>query len=126
MTEQEALAKIKQNNAENRKLKIFIPKKAKSIDTSILKDDILFIQLYPIFREDFSIRMIEIITEVVKGKTNVEVGKALFICEKTVKFHLTEIYKRIKLKSRAQLMAVVNEILRAEKEEQSLALPRRR
>ncbi|TXH09420.1 MAG: LuxR family transcriptional regulator [Spirochaetes bacterium] len=70
--------------------------------------------------------MIEIITEVVKGKTNVEVGKALFICEKTVKFHLTEIYKRIKLKSRAQLMAVVNEILRAEKEEQSLALPRQR
>ncbi len=41
---------------------------------------------------------------VVKGLSNKEVGDKLFVHEKTVKFHLTSIYKRLRIKTRAQLI----------------------
>lgn len=49
-------------------------------------------------------RQAEIAEKVSKGLTNKEVGKKLFIEEKTVKFHLTAIYKKIAVKSRAELI----------------------
>lgn len=39
-----------------------------------------------------------------KGLSNKEVGNQLFITEKTVKFHLSNIYKRLNVASRAQLI----------------------
>ena len=41
---------------------------------------------------------------VAKGLANKEVADRLFVTEKTVKFHLTNIYRKMKLKSRAQLI----------------------
>lgn len=41
---------------------------------------------------------------VCKGLSNNAVAKELFVTEKTVKFHLTNIYKKIKVKSRAELI----------------------
>ena len=38
-----------------------------------------------------------------QGLSNKQIGKRLFIAEKTVKFHLTNIYKRTRVKSRHQL-----------------------
>lgn len=39
-----------------------------------------------------------------QGLSNKEVATRLFVTEKTVKFHLTNIYKAMGLKSRAQLI----------------------
>jgi hypothetical protein len=39
-----------------------------------------------------------------KGLSNKEVASQLFVTEKTVKFHLTNIYKKMSVKSRAQLI----------------------
>jgi len=39
-----------------------------------------------------------------KGLSNKEVANQLFVTEKTVKFHLTNIYKKMNVKSRAQLI----------------------
>lgn len=49
-------------------------------------------------------REAEIAGYVNKGLSNKEVGNALFVTEKTVKFHLTNIYKKLGVKSRAQLI----------------------
>ncbi len=46
----------------------------------------------------------EVCALVVQGLSNQEIGKKLFITEKTVKFHLTNIYEKLELKSRAQLI----------------------
>jgi len=46
-----------------------------------------------------------------KGLTNKEIGDLLFVTEKTVKFHFTNIFKKCKVKSRVQLMAMVNNAL---------------
>jgi DNA-binding NarL/FixJ family response regulator len=39
-----------------------------------------------------------------KGLSNKEVASQLFITEKSVKFHLTNVYKKLALNSRAQLI----------------------
>ncbi|WP_374029758.1 response regulator transcription factor [Bdellovibrio bacteriovorus] len=41
---------------------------------------------------------------VAKGYSNKEIAEMLFVTEKTVKFHLTNIYKKEDVKSRAQLI----------------------
>ena len=41
---------------------------------------------------------------VVVGMSNQEIGSQIQISEKTVKFHLTSIYKKLSVKSRAQLI----------------------
>lgn len=51
-----------------------------------------------------TIREKEVISEVCKGKSNLEVGNTLGISEKTIKFHLTRIFKKEKVKSRSALM----------------------
>ena len=49
-------------------------------------------------------RQAEVATLVTTGLSNKEIGNQLFITEKTVKYHLVEIYKKLNLKSRAQLI----------------------
>lgn len=51
-----------------------------------------------------SARQIEIADLVVKGWSNREIAEQLFITEKTVKFHLTNIYLSEGVASRAQLI----------------------
>ena len=46
----------------------------------------------------------EVISEVCKGKSNLDIGNTLGINEKTVKFHLTRIFKKEKVKSRSALI----------------------
>lgn len=43
---------------------------------------------------------------VVRGKTNSEVARELFIAEKTVQYHLTRIYGKYRIRSRTELAAV--------------------
>ncbi|MDZ4676221.1 MAG: helix-turn-helix transcriptional regulator [Oligoflexia bacterium] len=49
-------------------------------------------------------REAEVAELVSKGLSNKEVASQLFVTEKTFKFHLTNIYKKMSVKSRAQLI----------------------
>src|SRR5690606_25443157 len=55
-------------------------------------------------QKGLSNREAEVAELVTKGLSNKEVANQLFVTEKTVKFHLTNIYKKMNLKSRAQLI----------------------
>jgi DNA-binding CsgD family transcriptional regulator len=47
----------------------------------------------------------EIVAKLMYGKSNKEISDLLFVTEKTVKFHLTNIYKKTRVKSRMQLIS---------------------
>ena len=47
----------------------------------------------------------EIVTRVLRGYSNREIAIEVVIAERTVKFHLTRIYKKEGVRTRAQLMA---------------------
>lgn len=55
-------------------------------------------------QKGLSHREAEVAELVSKGLSNKEVANQLFVTEKTVKFHLTNIYKKMAVKSRAQLI----------------------
>lgn len=55
-------------------------------------------------QKGLSQREAEVAELVSKGLSNKEVANQLFVTEKTVKFHLTNIYKKMSVKSRAQLI----------------------
>jgi len=54
----------------------------------------------------------EILLSVLQGKTNKEIEKEFFVSYKTVKSHLYNIYQKIGVKSRLQLMNAVQEYLK--------------
>jgi DNA-binding NarL/FixJ family response regulator len=41
----------------------------------------------------------------IQGKSNAEIGQALHLAEKTIKTHVTDIFKKLECTSRAQLIA---------------------
>lgn len=55
-------------------------------------------------QKGLSMRETEVAMMVVKGLSNKQVADQLFVTEKTIKFHLTNIYKKMNVKSRAQLI----------------------
>jgi DNA-binding CsgD family transcriptional regulator len=55
-------------------------------------------------QKGLSNREAEVAELVTKGLSNKEVASQLFVTEKTVKFHLTNIYKKMNVKSRSQLI----------------------
>jgi|GEM_PF-399832 len=57
-----------------------------------------------LIQKGLSNREAEVAEHVSKGLSNKEVANRLFVTEKTVKFHLTNIYKKMNVKSRAQLI----------------------
>jgi DNA-binding CsgD family transcriptional regulator len=57
-----------------------------------------------LIHKGLSNREAEVAELVSKGLSNKEVANQLFVTEKTVKFHLTNIYKKMNVKSRAQLI----------------------
>ncbi len=57
-----------------------------------------------LIQKGLSNREAEVADLVSKGLSNKEVANQLFVTEKTVKFHLTNIYKKMNVKSRAQLI----------------------
>lgn len=50
-----------------------------------------------------------VVENVVIGLSNKEAAENLFVTEKTIKFHLTKIYKKLNVKSRAQLIVKYGE-----------------
>lgn len=63
-----------------------------------------------ILKFNLSNRETEVIELVSKGKKNSVVADELFVTEKTVKFHLTNIYKKMKVSSRAQAMSCIEKM----------------
>ena len=57
-----------------------------------------------LIQKGLSNREAEVAELVTRGMSNKEVANQLFVTEKTVKFHLTNIYKKMNVKSRAQLI----------------------
>ena len=57
-----------------------------------------------LIEKNLSNREAEVAELVSQGLSNREVANRLFVTEKTVKFHLTNIYKKMDVKSRAQLI----------------------
>ena len=55
----------------------------------------------------FRSREIEIVSQVCKGLTNLEIARVLFISEGTVKNHLKRIFSKLMVKSRARLISLV-------------------
>lgn len=57
-----------------------------------------------LIRKGFTPAEAKVAALVIKGMTNAKAAKQLKLSEKTVKFHLTKIYKNLKIKSRSQLI----------------------
>lgn len=73
-----------------------------------------------LLKEGLSNRESEVAELVTQGLSNKEVANRLFVTEKTVKFHLTNIYKKMNVKSRAQLIVwCLPNMTFAERQEQS-------
>jgi DNA-binding NarL/FixJ family response regulator len=55
----------------------------------------------------------EVLTCLVKGLTNKEIGESLFVSDKTVKIHVSNIFKKLNVKSRSQVIihAVQNKLV---------------
>lgn len=57
-----------------------------------------------LIQKGLSNREAEVTELCAKGLSNREIAHQLFVTEKTIKFHLQNIYKKMNLKSRAQLI----------------------
>ena len=55
-------------------------------------------------QQGLSRRETEVVILVLRGLTNKQVADKLCVAEKTVKFHLTNIYKRMKISRRSQIV----------------------
>ena len=66
--------------------------------------------------DDFTAREVEAARYVIRGLSNAEIANKLFITEKTVKFHITAIYQKAGVTTRAQFIvkAFREEITEAE------------
>ena len=54
-------------------------------------------------------REVEVIQLIIKGKTNKEIEDILFITEGTVKNHVYNIFKKLKIKNRTQLTGLLSD-----------------
>jgi DNA-binding CsgD family transcriptional regulator len=57
--------------------------------------------------KNISDRELELIKLIVEGKTNAEISEALYISLRTVETHIYNIYKKLKIKNRVQLMNII-------------------
>lgn len=57
--------------------------------------------------QGLSRRQIEVTNEICKGITNKEIANNLFVTDKTIKFHITNVFKTLGVKSRAELIVRV-------------------
>jgi DNA-binding NarL/FixJ family response regulator len=58
-------------------------------------------------KRELSKREVEVALKVSTGKRMKDVGAELFITEKTVKFHMTNVYRKLQLKNRLGLIKFI-------------------
>jgi DNA-binding NarL/FixJ family response regulator len=56
-----------------------------------------------------SVREREILTRIAQGRTNDEIARQLFISEKTVRNHITRIFEKLDVHSRAQAIVLARD-----------------
>ena len=58
-------------------------------------------------------REIEVLREMVKGKTNKEIAETLFVSEKTIKTHVSHIFSKLQVSDRTQaaIYAMENKLI---------------
>ena len=59
--------------------------------------------------EQLSVREREILAHMIEGETNPEIGRSLFISEKTVRNHVTHIFGKLGVSNRAQAMVLARD-----------------
>lgn len=67
-------------------------------------------------------RQLEIVEAMTQNSTHKQIAEKLFISDKTVKFHLTLIYMKLKVKNKAELLMLIYQWLER-KEEPNKGLP---
>jgi len=67
----------------------------------------------PHMTNKLSKREIEVLTEMVKGKTNKEIAATLFVSEKTVKTHVSHIFNKLQVtdRTKAAIYAMENKLI---------------
>ncbi|MDT3960613.1 response regulator transcription factor [Staphylococcus kloosii] len=67
----------------------------------------------PHMTNKLSKREIEVLTEMVKGKTNKEIASTLFVSEKTVKTHVSHIFNKLQVtdRTKAAIYAMENKLI---------------
>lgn len=67
----------------------------------------------PHFNNKLSKREMEVLKEMVKGKTNKDIAKSLFVSEKTVKTHVSHIFNKLQVSDRTQaaIYAIENNLI---------------
>ena len=67
----------------------------------------------PHFNNKLSKREMEVLKEMVKGKTNKDIAKSLFVSEKTVKTHVSHIFSKLQVSDRTQaaIYAMENKLI---------------
>ncbi len=73
-------------------------------------------ELAPFFQENYSLsnRELDVLTMLLKGKSNKEIEDALFISANTIRNHIAAIYKKIGVNSRGQLMSLIIKLQKKE------------
>lgn len=69
-----------------------------------------FFKLKAVHDKNFTIREIEVCLFLSMGMTNQQIANQMFISEKAVKFHLSKIYRKLKIKSRLEAGIWLSEI----------------
>ncbi|WP_142240569.1 response regulator transcription factor, partial [Staphylococcus argenteus] len=67
----------------------------------------------PHYTNKLSKREIEVLREMVKGKTNKEIAETLFVSEKTIKTHVSHIFSKLQVSDRTQaaIYAMENKLI---------------
>lgn len=67
----------------------------------------------PHFNNKLSKREMEVLKEMVKGNTNKDIAKSLFVSEKTVKTHVSHIFNKLQVSDRTQaaIYAIENKLI---------------
>ena len=70
-------------------------------------------EMKPHYTNKLSKREKEVLKEMVKGKTNKEIARALFVSEKTVKTHVSHIFSKLEVSDRTQaaIYAMENKLI---------------
>jgi DNA-binding NarL/FixJ family response regulator len=58
----------------------------------------------PEVRDELTPRELQIALQVAEGKTNKQVGAALFLSPQTVEYHLKHVFRKLQVRSRTELV----------------------
>ncbi|MFO7322811.1 MAG: response regulator transcription factor [Chloroflexota bacterium] len=73
-----------------------------AFDQNVLDKAVRALDAMPALVEDLTAREIEVLTQAARGLTNKQIGRALFISDRTVQGHLQNIYQKLGVTTRTE------------------------